>query len=132
MQESFFVNELYFIFVSNTNSIMKPYIVLFLALCLLLSCRTQKYTEMSLEEMESEKTFPVLVQNDEIPCINKMYCDKTYERTIENYYQKNLFVVQEIKSGFRYKLCLEQNSNYKIDTTFEFIVDTLQYHCPIN
>ena len=46
--------------------------------------------------------------------------------------KKNLSLVELIERGFQYKLCLETNSVFSIDSTTEFIVDRLQYHCPLD
>jgi|LakMenEpi03Aug12_release.lakeMendotaPanAssembly.Ray.scaffolds.fasta_scaffold2298605_1 hypothetical protein len=109
---------------------MKTLINILLVLTLFTSCRTQKYDSGYKEEMEYYKNHPI-VEKERIPCINRVYCNKALERTMDDYRKKNLFLVEVIETGFQYKLCLETNSVFSIDTTTEFIVDTLQYHCPI-
>ena len=61
-----------------------------------------------------------------------MFCDKSLYKNDDKYFEKNVFLIGDLNSDFKYYLCLEQNSTYKIDTTTEFVADTLQYHCPIN
>jgi hypothetical protein len=113
------------------RDIMKTTHILIFTSILFTSCRTQKYDSGYQEELEQQKTHPI-VEKKETPCINKMYCDRAMEIAIENYYKTNVFLVQVIETGFQYRLCLDPNSNFSIDTTSEFILDTLQYHCPID
>jgi hypothetical protein len=81
--------------------------------------------------MEYYKNHPI-VEKEKTPCINKMFCDKSLYKNDDRYFEKNVFLIGDLNSDFKYYLCLEQNSTYKIDTTTEFVADTLQYHCPIN
>lgn len=102
-----------------------------LVLTLFTSCRAQKYDSGYKEEMEYYKMHP-MVEKLRVPCVNRMYCRSALAKNDENYYNKNVFLIGDIKSSFKYYLCLEQNSTYKIDTTNEFVIDTLQYHCTVD
>ena len=110
---------------------MKTLITALILLTVLTSCRVQKYNDGYKEEMEYYKLHPI-VEKEKTPCINKMYCNKSLSRNDDKYFEKNVFLIGDLNSDFKYYLCLEQNSTYKIDTTTEFVADTLQYHCPIN
>lgn len=110
---------------------MKTLMNILLVLTLFTSCRTQKYDSGYKEEMEYYKNNPI-VEKERIPCINRIYCNRAMEIAVDDYRKKNVFLVEVIKTGFQYKLCLETNSNFPIDTKTVFIVDTLQYHCPID
>ena len=84
------------------------------------------------EEMEYYKNHPI-VEKERIPCINRIYCNRAMEIAVDDYRKKkNLSLVELIERGFQYKLCLETNSVFSIDSTTEFIVDRLQYHCPLD
>jgi len=108
---------------------MKTTLSLLIIFSVLTSCRVQKYDDGYKEEMEYYKLHPIVKTNAK-PCINKIFCNKTFAMDDERYYQKNVFLIGSYKSDFTYYLTLEQNSKYKIDTTQSFVVDTLQYHCP--
>ena len=83
------------------------------------------------EEMEYYKMHPI-VEKVRVPCVNRMYCRPALAKNDENYYNKNVFLIGDLNSSFKYYLCLEQNSTYKIDIETEFVIDTLQYHCPVD
>jgi hypothetical protein len=110
---------------------MKTLINTLIILTVLTSCRIQKYNDGYKEEMEYYKLHPI-VEKEKTPCINKMYCDKSLFKNDDRYFEKNVFLIGDLNSDFKYYLCLEQNSTYEIDTNTEFVIDTLQYHCPIN
>lgn len=110
---------------------MKTLINILIASTLLISCRTQKYDDGYKEEMEYYKMHP-MVEKVRVPCVNRMYCRPALAKNDENYYLKNVFLIGCLNSSFKYYLCLEQNSTYKIDTTTEFVIDTLQFHCPVD
>ena len=110
---------------------MKLFKNILIVLTLFTSCRTQKYDSGYKEEMEYFKLHPI-VEKERIPCINRMYCNRAMEIAVDNYRKTNVFLVEVIETGFQYKLCLETNSNFSIDTKTVFVVDTLQYHCPID
>jgi len=107
------------------------FILVFTSILFTSSCRTQKYDSGYKEEMEYYKNHPI-VEKERIPCINKMFCDRAMEIAVENYHKKNVFLVEVFKTGFQYRLCLDPNSTFSIDSTSEFVIDTLQYHCPID
>jgi hypothetical protein len=113
--------------VSNMKTIIN---ILFVS-TLLISCRAQKYDDGYKEEMEYYKMHPI-VDKVRIPCVNKIYCRPALAKNDENYYDKNVFLIGDLNSSFKYYLCLEQNSTYKIDITTEFVIDTLQYRCPVD
>ena len=110
---------------------MKLFKNILIVLTLFTSCRTHKYDDGYKEEMEYYKLHP-MVEKERIPCINRMYCRAALSKNDENYYLKNVFLIGKLNSSFKYYLCLEQNSTYKIDTTNEFVIDTLQFHCPVD
>jgi hypothetical protein len=110
---------------------MKTLMNILLVLTLFTSCRTQKYDSGYKEEIEYYKLHPI-VEKERIPCINRIYCNRAMEIAVDDYRKTNVFLVEVIKTGFQYNLCLDPNSNFTIDTKTVFVVDTLQYHCPID
>ena len=104
---------------------------IFILIIIFTSCRVEKYNDGYKEEMEYYKLHPI-EKKEKTPCINKIYCNKSLSTDDDKYFEKNVFLIGKFKSDFKYYLCLKQNSTYKIDTTKEFVIDTLQYHCPVD
>ena len=105
---------------------MKKLLIIFL---LLTSCKSNKYP---IEEEEHTLFLQgKLKTNDYPPCINRMYCNSNFARLYPNYYDLDVFYIKDIESDFKYYRFCHTDSVFEL-MSFEIILDTLQYHCPVH